>query len=118
LVNWFEQSSGPFQTGTLFMSDSQGIKFSLSLSKLNRISSTPDFEELRMPSGVYLANVIVNDADSLGSTRQVQTRITFNNGSTWEQIAGPVYDINGSAMACPVNVSHLDRHRVHAKSAW
>lgn len=102
LVNMMERSTGNLEHGTLFMSDSKGIKFSLSLSKLNRINNTPDFEELHMPSGIYLANVVVNDSDLAGSTRQVQTRISFNNGSTWEKITGSVYDSNGTALSCSV----------------
>ena len=71
-------------TGTLFVSNSNGTFFVESLKNTNRNEmGYVDFENIYGVEGVGLANIVRNPQDVEGrhSGKQLQTRITFDDGA-------------------------------------
>ncbi|RKP09905.1 hypothetical protein THASP1DRAFT_13625, partial [Thamnocephalis sphaerospora] len=89
--------------GALFESNYNGTKFSLSLSDTNRNSDNiVDFERVSGISGVLVANQVAN-TDSLAAVdakKQVVTRVSFNDGRTWQGLNAPSVDAQGRRIEC------------------
>jgi hypothetical protein len=80
--------------GALFASNEKGDQYSLSLPDTNRggsRSTVVDFIRVKGVSGTILANVVLNAEEIRRGTKtgkQLQTRISFNEGGIWERPIG------------------------------
>ncbi|KAH9852157.1 Oligoxyloglucan reducing end-specific cellobiohydrolase [Lenzites betulinus] len=94
--------------GTLFVSNSNGTFFVESLQDTNRNDmGYVDFENIYGVEGVGLANIVANakDVDYRRAFKQLQTRITFDDGRTWSRLKPPAVDLNRDKIHCnPDNV--------------
>ncbi|KAI0630633.1 Oligoxyloglucan reducing end-specific cellobiohydrolase [Trametes polyzona] len=89
--------------GTLFVSNSNGTFFVESLQDTNRNDmGYVDFENIYGIEGVGLANIVANakDVDGGRARKQLQTRITFDDGRTWSRLRPPATDVNGDRIHC------------------
>ncbi|KZT39018.1 vacuolar protein sorting/targeting protein 10 [Sistotremastrum suecicum HHB10207 ss-3] len=89
--------------GTLFVSNSNGTFFRESLQNTNRdLMGFVDFEELIGVEGVGIANIVgnVQEVDGRQAEKQLISRITFDDGSSWTPIKAPSQDVNGQPIGC------------------
>jgi hypothetical protein len=79
--------------GTLFLSNSDGLKYTQSLAATNRDTrGFVDFEKVQGIKGVALINEIVNlDAVKTGHgiSKEIQTKLTIDDGATWKLLKSP-----------------------------
>uniref|UniRef100_A0AAX7SEW5 PKD domain-containing protein n=1 Tax=Astatotilapia calliptera TaxID=8154 RepID=A0AAX7SEW5_ASTCA len=84
-------------TYSLYISDSPGVYFILSLENL-RTSRGPagnllvDFYKVEGINGMYLANKLVDN--------YIKTFITYNKGQTWSLLPAPATDVAGNNLHC------------------
>uniref|UniRef100_UPI003AB00726 VPS10 domain-containing receptor SorCS3-like n=1 Tax=Centroberyx gerrardi TaxID=166262 RepID=UPI003AB00726 len=94
-------------TYSLYISDSPGVYFTLSLENL-RTGRGPagnllvDFYKVEGISGMYLANKLVD--------HQVKTFITYNKGQTWALLPAPPTDRAGNNLHCILPFCSLHLH--------
>ncbi|EJC99110.1 signal sequence binding protein [Fomitiporia mediterranea MF3/22] len=103
--------------GTFFVSNSNGTYFVESLRDTNRNDlGFVDFENIYGVEGVGIANVVANaqDVEGRGVPKQLQSRITFDDGSTWTRLTPPDRDTSGSTIGC--NPSDQDACSLHLHS--
>ncbi|KAH9941948.1 Oligoxyloglucan reducing end-specific cellobiohydrolase [Amylocystis lapponica] len=89
--------------GTLFVSNSNGTFFVESLKDTNRNEmGYVDYENLYGVDGVGLANVVANAEEVEGrhAPKQLQTKITFDDGRTWSRLTPPTHDSEGKRISC------------------
>ncbi|KAI0766636.1 Oligoxyloglucan reducing end-specific cellobiohydrolase [Trametes elegans] len=89
--------------GTLFVSNSNGTFFVESLQDTNRNEmGYVDYETIYGVEGVGLANIVANARDVEGrrARKQLQTRITFDDGRTWSRLKPPAMDNEGHRISC------------------
>ena len=72
--------------GTILRSDSSGTRFTTSLPFSNRNGlGISDFEKMNGMAGIILANQLNNAGQVLlGAPRKVQSRISYDEGASWE----------------------------------
>ncbi|WFD34625.1 vacuolar protein sorting/targeting protein PEP1 [Malassezia cuniculi] len=76
------------KTGTLYASDSEGTAFVPKLNgTLRNARGTVDYEHAATISGIALANVQIDS--------KTKSRITFDDGNTWQALKAPETDVNG-----------------------
>ena len=108
LVNHWSKNSN---FGHLYMSDSIGARFSLSLKYVPKTDKDFfDFSKVAGLEGVYLANHYKEELfeRGLGATggnvkesyKQKLTKITFNRGGTWLPVSAPEKDSLGRKVSC------------------
>ncbi|KAI5121770.1 hypothetical protein M0805_009581 [Coniferiporia weirii] len=106
--------------GTLFVSNSNGTFFVESLRDTNRNDlGFVDFENIYGVEGVGIANVVANpqDVQGRGATKQLQSRITFDDGSTWNRLTPPERDATGESIGCdPSDAAKCSLH-LHSVTA-
>jgi len=86
--------------GFLFMSNANGTLFSPTLENTNRNSyGYVDFEKMIGIPGIAIANVVSNP-DSYERSKMIQTKISFNDGATWNSINPPTEDCYGKKFEC------------------
>ncbi|KAI8050565.1 hypothetical protein BDF22DRAFT_695641 [Syncephalis plumigaleata] len=98
--------------GTLFSSNYNGTKFSVSLANTNRDNNgLVDIERLAAVQGVLLANTVTNTEQLVDATTKKQsvTRISYNDGRTWHSLKPPAQDVDGHTYNCTSNC-HLHLH--------
>ncbi|XP_014888347.1 VPS10 domain-containing receptor SorCS3 isoform X1 [Poecilia latipinna] len=94
-------------TYSLYISDSPGVYFILSLENL-RTSRGPagnllvDFYKVEGINGMYLANKIVDN--------HIKTFITYNKGQTWALLPAPTKDVSGKKLHCILPFCSLHLH--------
>ncbi|XP_038126140.1 VPS10 domain-containing receptor SorCS3-like [Cyprinodon tularosa] len=94
-------------TYSLYISDSPGVYFILSLENL-RTSRGPagnllvDFYKVEGINGMYLANKIVDN--------HIKTFITYNKGQTWALLPAPATDVAGNNLHCILPFCSLHLH--------
>jgi hypothetical protein len=99
--------------GTLFMSDSRGTGFSLTLPDTSHAAGGAGPEVARVPSvdGVLLANQVANPAEArAGLPARVRTRISWDAGAQWAPLAPPPIRVDGSAWACTAPSGNCTLH--------
>lgn len=99
--------------GTLFVSNSNGTFFVESLKDTNRNDlGFVDFENVYGVEGVGLANVVSNaqDVEGRGAGKELQSRITFDDGSTWRRIVPPDRDVSGNPIGCSPSDADCSLH--------
>ncbi|CAO3618171.1 unnamed protein product [Cunninghamella echinulata] len=101
LVDMLGSQSGSY--GTLYKSNSNGTYFVNSLDYTNRNNmGIVDFERIQGVEGVMIANIVTNPDDlhsGSSNKKQIQTRMSFDDGSTWSPIKN-VVDTQGQGMKC------------------
>ncbi|KAK5854138.1 hypothetical protein PBY51_015234 [Eleginops maclovinus] len=94
-------------TYSLYISDSPGVYFTLSLENL-RTSRGPagnllvDFYKVEGINGMYLANKLLDT--------HVKTFITYNKGQTWALLPAPAADVAGNNLHCILPFCSLHLH--------
>ncbi|XP_047208528.1 VPS10 domain-containing receptor SorCS3-like [Girardinichthys multiradiatus] len=94
-------------TYSLYISDSPGVYFILSLENL-RTSRGPagnllvDFYKVEGIDGMYLANKIVDN--------HIKTFITYNKGQTWALLPAPTTNVAGNNLHCILPFCSLHLH--------
>ncbi|KAG0704558.1 hypothetical protein DFH29DRAFT_910863 [Suillus ampliporus] len=95
--------------GTLFVSNSNGTFFVESLKDTNRnMVGYVDYENIYGVEGVGIANVVTNaqDVERKMIAKQLQSVITFNDGSSWAPLPAP------SGSSCTSDPCSLHLHSV------
>ena len=93
--------------GSILKSNGNGTYFGESLQYVNRNDrGFVDFEKMIGLDGIALINVISNahEAPHTGH-KELQTRITHNDGGTWKPLVPPKVDSQGNKYACDKTVS-------------
>uniref|UniRef100_A0AAQ4RB47 Sortilin related VPS10 domain containing receptor 3 n=1 Tax=Gasterosteus aculeatus aculeatus TaxID=481459 RepID=A0AAQ4RB47_GASAC len=94
-------------TYSLYISDSPGVYFTLSLEDL-RTGRGPggnllvDFYKVEGINGMYLANKLLDG--------HVKTFITYNKGQTWALLPAPATDVAGNNLHCILPFCSLHLH--------
>ncbi|XP_058508169.1 VPS10 domain-containing receptor SorCS3 [Solea solea] len=94
-------------TYSLYISDSPGVYFTLSLENL-RTSRGPagnllvDFYKVEGINGMYLANKLLDN--------RIKTFITYNKGQTWALLPAPGTDVAGNNLHCVLPFCSLHLH--------
>eukprot|EP00731_Ephydatia_muelleri_P020374 Em0013g101a len=84
----------------LYLSDSSGVYYSMSLPDLVQEGGTTfDLEMIEGVNGTMVANQYVR-SDPSQTNSPIRTLITFNNGGRWRLIEPPDVDVNGNAVNC------------------
>ena len=93
--------------GNILKSNSNGTYFSISSDYVNRNQNGyVDFEKMIGLDGIALINVISNAHESPHTGhKELQTRITHNDGGTWKPLVPPKVDSQGNKYACDKTVS-------------
>jgi len=89
--------------GTLFVSNSNGTYFVESLKDTNRNEmGYVDYENIYGVDGVGLANIVSNaqEVESRRAPKQLKTRITFDDGRSWQPVKAPSQDAEGKRIHC------------------
>ncbi|KAG2364310.1 vacuolar protein sorting/targeting protein 10 [Suillus spraguei] len=88
--------------GNILKSNSNGTYFGLSLENVNRDNGGfVDFEKFAGLDGIAMANIVANPAEAaLTGHKTVQTKITHNDGGTWQSLVPPSVDSLGMKYLC------------------
>ncbi|XP_031612707.1 VPS10 domain-containing receptor SorCS3 [Oreochromis aureus] len=94
-------------TYSLYISDSPGVYFILSLENLRTIRGPAgnllvDFYKVEGINGMYLANKLVDN--------YIKTFITYNKGQTWSLLPAPATDVAGNNLHCILPFCSLHLH--------
>uniref|UniRef100_A0A3B5AL67 VPS10 domain-containing receptor SorCS3-like n=1 Tax=Stegastes partitus TaxID=144197 RepID=A0A3B5AL67_9TELE len=94
-------------TYSLYISDSPGVYFILSLENLRTIRGPSgnllvDFYKVEGINGMYLANKLVDS--------HIKTFITYNKGQTWALLPAPAADVAGNNLHCILPFCSLHLH--------
>eukprot|EP01125_Pyxidicula_operculata_P015408 TRINITY_DN5229_c0_g1_i1.p1 TRINITY_DN5229_c0_g1~~TRINITY_DN5229_c0_g1_i1.p1 ORF type:complete len:737 (-),score=139.10 TRINITY_DN5229_c0_g1_i1:151-2361(-) len=84
--------------GNLYVSDTDGYKFTLSLRGVHTVNGKWDVEYVRSVEGTMIANIVI----SLFPL-QIKTMITYDNGDTWEFLEKPT-NSNCSSASCALHI--------------
>ncbi|KAK7677437.1 vacuolar protein sorting/targeting protein PEP1 [Cerrena zonata] len=98
--------------GNILKSNSNGTYFSVSSDFVNRNDNGyVDFEKMIGLDGIALINVIANPHEApLSGHKELQTRITHNDGGTWKPLVPPKTDSQGNKYACDRTSCALQIH--------
>ncbi|KAF7220419.1 VPS10 domain-containing receptor SorCS3 [Nothobranchius furzeri] len=94
-------------TYSLYISDSPGVYFILSLENLRTSRGSAgnllvDFYKVEGINGMYLANKLVDG--------HIKTFITYNKGQTWALLPAPATDVVGNNLHCILPFCSLHLH--------
>ncbi|KAM7408583.1 hypothetical protein PAMA_002346 [Pampus argenteus] len=94
-------------TYSLYISDSPGVYFTLSLENLRTSRGTAgnllvDFYKVEGIHGMYLANKLVD--------HHIKTFITYNKGQTWALLPAPATNVVGNNLHCILPFCSLHLH--------
>ncbi|PSR72220.1 hypothetical protein PHLCEN_2v11927, partial [Hermanssonia centrifuga] len=98
--------------GDILKSNSNGTYFGVSVDYVNRNENGyVDFEKMIGIDGIALINVISNAHEApLSGRKELQTRITHNDGGTWKPITPPKVDSLGNKYECDRTSCALQIH--------
>ncbi|KAA1470082.1 Oligoxyloglucan reducing end-specific cellobiohydrolase [Dentipellis sp. KUC8613] len=88
--------------GNILKSNWNGTYFGLSIEHVNRDDrGYVDFEKMIGLDGIALINVVANPAEApVSRMKQLQTRITHNDGGSWKPLVPPKFDSQGNRYEC------------------
>ena len=87
--------------GSIMKSNSNGTSYVLSISHVNCDDRFyADFEKMLGLEGVALVNVLANKDLKSGEPKQLQTKITHNDGAEWAYLPPPDKDVDGKSFGC------------------
>ncbi|KAI2625140.1 hypothetical protein GGS21DRAFT_309303 [Xylaria nigripes] len=88
------------QYGSILKSNSNGTSYVLSISGVNANNEAyVDFEKMLGLEGVVLVNTVANQ-DSDSEPKNLQTRISHNDGAQWSFLPPPQKDAEGKPYSC------------------
>ncbi|GAA99449.1 hypothetical protein E5Q_06148 [Mixia osmundae IAM 14324] len=98
--------------GSLLKSNSNGTYFAMSLEYVNRNErGFADFEKAIGLDGIAVMNIVSNPEDaSVTARKDLQTRITHNDGGRWKSIPPPARDSLNQPFACQGTKCSLHLH--------
>ncbi|KAK0452799.1 vacuolar protein sorting/targeting protein 10, partial [Desarmillaria tabescens] len=98
--------------GTILKSNSNGTYFGIALENVNRDDrGFVDFEKMIGLDGIALVNVVSNPGDAtVHGRKELQSRITHNDGSTWKPLPPPPLDSQGNKYGCDTTNCALHVH--------
>ena len=103
--------------GSIFISDSDGKYFVKSLANSNRASGTVDYERIHDIEGILLANIVTNTNElGAGKEKQIESRISFNNGGSWQLIPPPAKNTGDYSCVKSDNQKPTDQCALHLHS--
>ncbi|RSL56614.1 Vacuolar protein sorting/targeting protein 10 [Fusarium sp. AF-6] len=86
--------------GSIIKSNSNGTTYVLSASNVNSDEAGyVDFEKVAGLEGVTLINVVANP-DKKDGKKEIQTKISHNDGAEWDFLPPPSKDVDGKAYKC------------------
>jgi hypothetical protein len=86
--------------GSIMKSNSNGTSYVLSIANVNCDEKFyVDFEKMLGLEGVALVNT-VNNPDANDAPKQLQTKITHNDGAEWTYLPPPSKDVDGKSFKC------------------
>ncbi|KAI1154791.1 hypothetical protein F4825DRAFT_146362 [Nemania diffusa] len=86
--------------GSILKSNSNGTSYVLSISGVNANDEWyADFEKMLGLEGVMLVNTVANQ-DSDSEPKNLQTRISHNDGAQWSFLPPPTKDVEGKTYSC------------------
>jgi hypothetical protein len=110
--------------GNVYISDSSGRRFALSLlHNLRSSNGVCDFIKIDGIEGIYVANVKEQDFEdeSTGKNKKkkknagtVKSYITFDKGGMWNPITPPERDVNGVLLKCEEEDCSLHLHNLNS----
>lgn len=87
------------EIGSILKSNSNGTFYVTSLPGVNRNTiGYVDFDRIDILEGVLVANSVSNP--NAKEEKQLQTRISFNEGSEWHFLVPPAVDVDGKKYLC------------------
>jgi hypothetical protein len=88
--------------GHILKSNWNGTYFGTSIENANRDGrGFVDFEKLIGLDGIAIVNIVSNpEAAPITGTKELQTRITHNDGGSWKPLIPPKYDSHGQPYEC------------------
>ena len=88
--------------GTILKSNWNGTYFGTSIENVNRDErGYVDFEKIIGLDGIGLINIVSNaETAAVTGTKDLQTRITHNDGGNWKSLNPPKVDSHGQAYDC------------------
>ncbi|KAI8911217.1 hypothetical protein DFJ77DRAFT_469221 [Powellomyces hirtus] len=88
--------------GSLYTSNGNGTTFDKRLGAINMNSKgNADFEKMQGVEGIALVNQVDNANEvNTGSSKVIQTLISFNDGVDWKVLTPPAADVNKSPYKC------------------
>lgn len=88
--------------GSVVKSNGNGTYFTISQEHVNRnTAGYVDFEKMLGLDGIALINVVSNADDaSVSGRKELQTRITHNDGGRWKSLVPPRADAYGAPYQC------------------
>ena len=88
--------------GDILKSNWNGTYFGSSVQNVNRDErGFVDFEKMIGLDGIAIVNVVSNpEAAAVTGTKELQTRITHNDGGKWKPLIPPKYDSYGKSYEC------------------
>lgn len=98
--------------GHLLKSNSNGTYFNVILENVNRNNyGFVDFEKVIGLDGIALVNVVSNPQQaSMTGVKELQSRITHNDGGSWKYLQSPEIDSLGNPYECDNIRCHLNIH--------
>lgn len=89
------------QYGSIVKSNSNGTSYVMSAPKVNCDEEMyVDFEKVPGLEGVTLINEVTNAGNKKAKTKELQTKISHNDGAEWGYLAPPAKDVDGKAYDC------------------
>ncbi|KAJ8324131.1 vacuolar protein sorting/targeting protein PEP1 [Batrachochytrium dendrobatidis] len=86
------------RSGVMFKSNENGEYFSKVLGKTHRSDrGRVDFEKINEIPGIIITNVVFGP---LGQKEAIQTRMSFDDGSSWSSLVAPEVDSTGARIVC------------------
>lgn len=95
--------------GVIMKSNGNGTYFGISAENVNRNDrGYVDFEKMINLDGIALINVVSNTGEAtITGKKDIQTRVTHNDGGTWRPVTPPKVDSAGNGYSCTSTVSAL-----------
>ena len=93
--------------GVIMKSNGNGTYFGISAENVNRNDrGYVDFEKMINLDGIALINIVSNTEEAtISGKKEIQSRITHNDGGTWKPLTPPPADSVGNPYSCTSTVS-------------
>ncbi|KAK9233929.1 hypothetical protein V1525DRAFT_436104 [Lipomyces kononenkoae] len=88
--------------GTILKSNSNGTSYVTSIENTNRNEwGYVDFEKMQGIEGISIVNVVSNPREAVGGDKKkLRSKITFDDGASWQYLAPPAVDSTGQSTGC------------------
>jgi hypothetical protein len=108
--------------GNILKSNSNGTYYAVSIPNVSRDNAGyVDFEKMIGLEGIAMVNVVRNPDEAIVTRRkELQTRITHNDGGSWASLNPPLKDSRGQAYKCSETVCSclFSRYEQKLTTTW